>query len=346
MRRQLNTLYVTTDGAWLSKDGANIVMSVDHQERVRLPAHMLESLVCFGRVLVSPPLLGYCAEQKICVSFLTSYGKFLARVEGPVSGNVLLRREQYRVADDPARCAAIVRSTLTGKLYNQRTVLGRGLRDYGTQLTETDRTAMEHAHLRIKRIIAGLSHDATVDLLRGHEGEAAQAYFATFDHLIRVSDAELHFHGRSRRPPLDAINALLSFLYTLITHDCRSALESVGLDPAVGFLHRDRPGRPGLALDLTEEFRALLADRLVLSLINRRQVTAKDFRTMDSGAVLLKDDARKTVLTAYQERKRELLLQPFLDEKVTIGLLPFIQAQLLARHLRGDLDAYPPFLWK
>lgn len=346
MRKQLNTLYVTTDGAWLHKDGANIVMSVDHEERARLPVHMLESLVCFGRVLVSPPLLGYCAEQSISVSFLTSYGKFLARVEGPVSGNVLLRREQYRVADDPTRCAAIVRNVLTGKLHNQRMVLGRALRDHGDKLVGTDLAALQHAHRRLKRITAVLAHDATVDLLRGHEGEAAQAYFGAFDHLIRVPDTELHFHGRSRRPPLDAVNALLSFLYTLVTHDCRSALESVGLDPAVGFLHRDRPGRPSLALDITEEFRALLADRLALSLINRRQLGARDFRTMDSGAVLLADDARKTVLTAYQERKRELLLQPFLEEKVAIGLLPFVQAQLLARHLRGDLDGYPPFLWK
>lgn len=346
MRKQLNTLYVTTEGAWLYKEGANIVMTVDRQERARLPVHMLESLVCFGRVLVSPPLLGYCAEQKISVSFLTSYGKFLARVEGPVSGNVLLRREQYRVADDPERCADIVCSVLSGKLHNQRMVLGRALRDHGDKLADADRSVLQHAHRRLKRIIALLPRDKTVELLRGHEGEAAQAYFGAFDHLIRVSDAELRFRGRSRRPPLDAVNALLSFLYTLVTHDCRSALESVGLDPAVGFLHRDRPGRPSLALDITEEFRSLLADRLTLSLINRRQIGPQDFRIMDSGAVLLADDARKSVLTAYQERKREQLLQPFLGEKVAIGLLPFIQAQLLARHLRGDLDGYPPFLWK
>lgn len=346
MGKQLNTLYVTTEGAWLSKDGANIVMSVDHVERARLPVHMPESLVCFGRVLVSPPLLGYCAEQKITVSFLTTYGKFLARVEGPVSGNVLLRREQYRATDDRGRCVAIARNVLAGKLHNQRMVFGRGLRDHGDKLADTDRAALERAHTRLKRITTVLAHDDTVDLLRGHEGEAAQAYFGAFDHLIRAPEATLRFHGRSRRPPLDAVNALLSFLYTLVTHDCRSALESVGLDPAVGFLHRDRPGRPSLALDITEEFRALLADRLVLSLINRRQITTQDFQTMESGAVLLKNDARKTVLTSYQERKREELLQPFLDEKVAIGLLPFIQAQLLARHLRGDLDAYPPFLWK
>ena len=346
MRKQLNTLYVTTDGAWLSKDGANIVMSVDREERARLPVHMLESLVCFGRVLVSPPLLGYCAEQKISVSFLTSFGKFLARVEGPVSGNVLLRRAQYRIADDPDRCAAIVRNIVAGKLHNQRMVLGRALRDHGEKLEPANQAALSRAHLRIKRIGKVLDHDGAVDLLRGHEGEAAQSYFGVFDHLIRIQDAALRFHGRTRRPPRDAINALLSFLYTLVVHDCRSALETVGLDPAVGFLHRDRPGRAGLALDLAEEFRALLGDRLALSLVNRQQIGTKDFRFMEGGAVLLKEDARKTVLTAYQERKRELLMQPFLNEKVAIGLLPFVQAQLMARHLRGDLDAYPPFLWK
>lgn len=346
MRKHLNTLYVTTEGAWLYKDGANIVMSVDRQDLARLPVHMLQGLVCFGRVMISPPLLGYCAEQKICVSFFTSYGKFLARVEGPVSGNVLLRRTQYRAADDPARSAAIVRNTLVGKLHNQRVVVARGLRDHASKLLEDEKAKLEHAHRRIKRIISVLPHIESIDLMRGHEGEAAQAYFGVFDLLIRAPDPALRFHGRNRRPPLDAINALLSFLYTLITHDCRSALESVGLDPAVGFLHRDRPGRPSLALDLAEEFRALLADRLALTLINRRQISSRDFRHMDSGAVLLKDDARKIVLTAYQERKNEELIQPFLEEKVAIGLLPFIQAQLLARHLRSDLDAYPPFLWK
>ncbi|WCM94147.1 CRISPR-associated endonuclease Cas1 [Acidovorax sp. NCPPB 2350] len=256
MRRQLNTLYVTTEGAWLHKDGANIVMEVEQTTRARLPVHMLESLVCFGRVLVSPPLLGYCAEQGITTCFLSPQGKFLARVEGPVSGNVLLRRQQYRASDDPARCAAIVRNLLQGKLHNQRAVLGRALRDHGGKLSSGDEQALSRAHQRIGRIADKLATESSVDLLRGCEGEAAQAYFGVFDHLIRVPDPALRFQGRSRRPPLDAVNALLSFLYTLVTHDCRSALESVGLDPAVGFLHRDRPGRPSLALDLLEEFRA------------------------------------------------------------------------------------------
>jgi CRISPR-associated protein Cas1 len=346
VRRQLNTLYVTTEGAWLHKDGANIVMEVERKERARLPVHMLESLVCFGRVLVSPPLLGYCAEQGICTSFLTPNGRFLARVEGPVSGNVLLRRQQYRASDNPPLCAAIVRNVLLGKLHNQRAVLGRALRDHGSKLLPEDEAALTHAYKRLDRIADKLMPEADLNLLRGYEGEAAQAYFGVFDHLIRVNSPAMRFKSRSRRPPLDAVNALLSFLYTLVTHDCRSALESVGLDPAVGFLHRDRPGRPSLALDLLEEFRPLLADRLALSLINRKQVGERDFQFMDNGAVLLTEAARKTVLTAYQERKREELRHVFIEEKAAIGLFPFIQAQLLARHLRGDLDAYPPFLWK
>lgn len=346
MRRQLNTLYVTTEGAWLRKDGANVVMEVEGEIRGRLPAHMLESLVCIGRVLVSPPLLGYCAEQGISVCYLTPNGKFLARVEGPVSGNVLLRREQYRRTDDAQGCACIVRNLLLGKVHNQRVVLGRALRDHGDGLTDAAQATLTQAHKRLGRIADKLLLEPQLDVLRGLEGEAAQAYFGVFDHLIRVDSPALRFTGRNRRPPRDAVNALLSFLYTLLTHDCRSALETVGLDPAVGFLHRDRPGRPSLALDLVEEFRPLLADRLALSLINRKQLSERDFRSLDNGAVLLKDEARKAVLTAYQERKREELRHVFLEEKAPIGLFPYIQAQLLARHLRGDLDAYPPFLWK
>lgn len=344
MRRQLNTLYATTDGAWLHKDGANIVMEVERQERARLPVHMLESLVCIGRVAVSPQLLGFCTEQGISICYLTSHGRFLARVEGPISGNVLLRRAQYRASDDSPRCAAIVRNLLAGKIHNQRAVLARGWRDHGERLT--DRAAFQHALKRLKRILQRILLEHDVDLLRGLEGEAAQAYFGVFDQLIRAESPLLRFSGRNRRPPRDAFNALLSFLYTLLTHDCRSALETVGLDPAVGFLHRDRPGRPSLALDLAEEFRPLLGERLALSLINRQQLNERDFQIFDSGAVQLKDDARKTVLVAYQERKREQLQHAFLGEKIDIGLLPFIQAQLLARHLRGDIDGYPPFLWK
>ena len=344
MRRQLNTLYVTTDGAWLHKDGATIVMEVEREERARLPIHMLESLVCIGRIAVSPQLLGFCTEQSISICYLTPHGRFLARVEGPVSGNVLLRREQYRRSDDPQGCAAIVRNLLIGKIHNQRAVLARGWRDHGDRLS--DQATFQHALKRLKRIPQRILLENDLDLLRGLEGEAAQAYFSVFDQLIRTDSPLLRFGGRNRRPPRDAFNALLSFLYTLLTHDCRSALETVGLDPAVGFLHRDRPGRPSLALDMAEEFRPLLGERLALSLINRRQLNERDFQVFDNGAVQLKDDARKTVLVAYQERKREQVRHAFLDEKVDIGLLPFAQAQLLARHLRGDIDGYPPFLWK
>lgn len=344
MRRQLNTLYVTSEGAWLRKDGQNIVLEVEREARARLPIHMLESVVCLGRVSISPQLLGFCAEQGITICYLTSHGRFLARIEGPVSGNVLLRREQYRRTDSSGSCAAIVRNLLVGKIHNQRAVLARGWRDHGEKLA--DAATFQQALRRLKRIPQRLLLEADIDLLRGLEGEAARAYFEVFDQLILVQSPLLRFGGRSRRPPRDAFNALLSFLYTLLIHDCRSALETVGLDPAVGFLHRDRPGRPSLALDLAEELRPLLGERLALSLINRRQLTDQDFEQFDNGAVLLKEAARKTVLVAYQERKRESLLHSFLDEKVEVGLVPFLQAQLLARHLRGDLDAYPPFLWK
>ena len=344
MRRQLNTLYATTEGAWLHKDGANIVMEVEKEVRARLPVHMLESLVCIGRVAVSPQLLNFCSEQGITICYLTAQGRFLARVEGPISGNVLLRREQYRRTDNPEQCADIVRNLLIGKIHNQRAVLARGWRDHNDKLTDTK--AFEHALKRLKHIPRRILEENSVDLLRGLEGEAAQTYFGVFDQIIRTESPLLRFGGRNRRPPRDAFNALLSFLYTLLTHDCRSALETVGLDPAVGFLHRDRPGRPSLALDLAEEFRPLLGERLALSLINRKQLNERDFQTFDNGAVLLKEESRKTVLIAYQERKREQLQHAFLGEKVEIGLLPHIQAQLLARHFRGDIDAYPPFLWQ
>lgn len=346
MRPLLNTLYVTTEGAWLRKDGANLVVEVEGQERARVPVHMLASLVCFGRVLVSPPLLGFCCEEGISVCYLTTHGRFLARVEGPVSGNVLLRREQYRRSDDASGCAAIVRHLLTGKVHNQRAVVSRAWRDHGAGLDTEVGRALDQARKRLRHILSRLLAAGDTAVLRGLEGEASQTYFGVFGHLLRVNDEGCQWRGRNRRPPLDPLNAVLSFLYTLLTHDCRAALEIVGLDPAVGFLHRDRPGRPSLALDLAEEFRAVLADRLALSLFNRKQLTGRDFNFLDNGAVLLQEDARKLVLTTYQERKREELNHAFLGEKLSLGLFPTVQAQLLARHLRGDLDAYPPFLWK
>ena len=337
MKKLLNTVYVTTEGAALKKDGENLVAEVEGAEKARVPLHMLASVVAFGPILITPALIGSCAERGITIVLLDRAGRFQARIEGPVQGNVLLRRSQYRLADAGED---IVRSFVLGKIANQRAVLQRAQRDYGADDPIKDASARMALILRRVQL-----SDTTADALRGSEGEAAALYFSVFDRLIRGPDAEFRWTGRSRRPPLDPANALLSFLYTLLTHDCRSACEAVGLDPAVGFLHRDRPGRPSLALDLMEELRAPLADRLALSLINRRQLRAGDFRHLEGGAVLLTDEGRKTVLTAWQERKKEERHHAFLDEKAPFGLVPHLQAQLLARHLRGDLDAYPPWFW-
>lgn len=346
MRRHLNTLYITTQGAWLNKDGANVVVSVENQEMGRVPIHTIGGIVGFGRIMLSPPLLGYCASEGVSVCFLTEEGRFLARVEGPVSGNVLLRREQYRRTDDVRACGELVRSFVIGKLLNQRAVIRRALRDHSDNLLGAELQSLTAAEERVSAAIYQATREGDPESLRGIEGDAASAYFAAFNALIRGDKELFLFNGRSRRPPLDPVNALLSFVYVLLLHDVRSALETVGLDTAVGFLHRERPGRPSLALDLMEEFRAFFADRLVLSLINRRQLSKGSFKFFDNGAVLLSDDGRKGVLLAYQERKRDELAHPFLQEKMTAGLLWHAQAQLLARHLRGDLDAYPPFIWK
>jgi CRISPR-associated protein Cas1 len=344
VKKLLNTVYVTTEGTALRKDGENLVAEVEGIEKARVPLHMLGAVVAFGPVLVSPALIGACAGAGIAIALLDRAGRFQARIEGPVSGNVLVRRAQYRASE---AAEEVARSLVIGKVANQRAVLMRALRDHGGEMRAEARASVEAAALRIAQVLRRATWtDATLDALRGSEGEAATLYFGVFDHLIRSPDRELRWRGRSRRPPLDPMNALLSFLYTLLTHDCRSACESVGLDPAVGFLHRDRPGRPSLALDLMEELRAPLADRLALSLVNRRQLRAGDFRAMDGGAVLLADEARKLVLTAWQERKKEERRHAFLGERAPFGLVPWLQAQMLARHLRGDLDAYPPWFWK
>lgn len=345
MKKLLNTLYVTTEGAALRKDGENLVVDIEGAERARVPFHMIGSVMAFGAVLVSPPLIEGLAGRGVSLVLLDRVGRFRARVEGPVSGNVLLRRAQYRVAAEAPE--EIVRSIVSGKIANQRAVLQRALRDYATDMAPEAVAAITAVVERLARILRRVAFEpGGIDSLRGAEGEAALGYFSVFGLLLRAPDADMRFAGRSRRPPLDPVNALLSFLYTLLTHDCRSAAEGVGLDPAVGFLHRDRPGRPSLALDLMEELRPILADRLALSLINRRQVRARDFTVADGGAVLLGEDGRRTVLTAWQERKREERRHPFVDEVAPLGLVPHLQAQLLARHLRGDLDAYPPWVWK
>jgi CRISPR-associated protein Cas1 len=343
VKKHLNTLFVTTQGAYLSKEGETVVVKNEGQILLQLPIHTLGGIVCFGQVSCSPFLMGFCAEQNVAISFLSEHGRFLARVVGPVSGNVLLRRQQYRLADDEAFSARVARSVVVGKLNNCRAVLQRTLRDHGYKVPADE---IRGASARIKNGLQLLGNEKSLEVIRGIEGEAAHTYFTVFDHLIVSQKEDFSFQERNRRPPLDRVNCLLSFLYTLLAHDVRSALETVGLDPAVGFLHRDRPGRPGLALDMMEEFRPFIADRLTLSLINLNQVNGKGFKKMENGAVLLDDETRKTLLMAYQKRKQEEILHPFLEERVTIGILFFIQALLMARYIRGDLDGYPPFLWK
>lgn len=342
MKQLLNTLYITTQGSYLRKEGETIVVEVERAVRARLPIHNIGSLICFGNILCSPFLLGHCGQNGVSVSFLSEYGKFLARVNGPQSGNVLLRREQYRRADDPQSSSALARMFIFGKVNNCRTVLQRHLRDH---LNTAAKTEIEALVLRFQRNLQHLQIPMPLDEVRGIEGDSAQGYFGIFNHLLNPT-TRFTFHRRSRRPPLDPVNALMSFLYTLLAHDCRSACEAVGLDPQVGFLHRERPGRPSLALDVMEEFRPFLADRLVLTLINRLQVTPEDFMVGETGAYLLKEKPRKLVLKSWQERKQDVITHPFLHEKMPIGLIPHVQALLLARHLRGDIEAYPPFLWK
>jgi CRISPR-associated protein Cas1 len=343
MRHLLNTLYVTTQGAYLSRDGETVLVRVDQEAKLRVPIHTLGGIVCFGQVSCSPPLMALCGERNVAISFLSEHGKFYARVQGPVSGNVLLRREQYRRADSEAVSARIAQSVVVAKVANCRTVLLRGIRDHADN---PQVPALEAAGVRLARLLDDMREHLPLDTVRGLEGDAARTYFDVFDHLVTAQKDDFFFRERSRRPPLDNLNALLSFFYTLLVHDVTAALETVGLDPAVGFLHRDRPGRPSLALDLMEEFRPVLADRLALSLVNRQQIRGKGFKKTETGAVLMDEATRKEVLVAYQKRKQEEIQHPFLGEKVEVGLLPFVQAMLLARYLRGDLDGYPPFLWK
>lgn len=345
MKTHLNTLYVTTQGAYLGRQGEAVVVRCDGKTLGRLPLHNLAGIVCFGRIGCSPALLGACAERGVAVSLLTERGRFLAAVRGFTPGNVLLRRAQYRIADDPAAVLDVARRIVMAKVANSRSVLLRTTRD----CDDDDRNAsLQSAAGRLGASVHQLRQADAVNPLRGLEGEAATHYFGAFDAMLsQVPDRDaFRFVRRSRRPPLDRINALISFLYTLLLHDARSACESVGLDPAVGFLHADRPGKPSLALDLIEEVRAFLADRLAFSLINRRQIAAAGFRVRDNGAVEMTDDARKTVLTAYQQRKRDTIVHPVLDESTTVGMILHLQAALMARWIRGDVDAYPPFLWK
>jgi CRISPR-associated protein Cas1 len=341
MKKLLNTLYVTSADAYLGRDGENVVVRIDNEVKFRIPIHNLEGIVTFGYTGASPALMQLCAAKGVALSFLSRSGRFVGRVTPPASGNVLLRKRQYSVSDNDSRCLALAKSFIIGKLANSRSVLRRFLRDHGT---DCERGDLEHAAAVLTRQLESITRVDTVDELRGIEGEGARIYFSTFNHLILATEGAFEFTGRSRRPPRDPVNALLSFLYTLLTHDCIAALETVGLDPQVGFLHRIRPGRPSLALDLMEELRPYLADRLTLTLINNRQVTVKDFVAKESGGVLMSDQVRKTVIDVWQKRKQQKITHPFFKETMEVGLLPYAQALLLARHLRGDLEAYPPYL--
>ena len=343
MRTLLNTLYVTLPGAYLARDGETVLIRHNKETRLRVPVRALDGIVCMGRASCSPAVMGLCSEAGLAISFLSPNGRFIARVEGRQSGNVLLRREQYRQADDPEASARVAAAVVSAKVANSRNVLLRAARDRPDAAAAAD---LRRNAAILKNLLNGLAETATLDEIRGVEGRAAHFYFEVFNAMVTEAGDAFHFPGRNRRPPRDPVNAMLSFVYTLMAHDAASALTAVGLDPAVGFLHRDRPGRPSLALDLMEEFRAFLGDRLVLSLVNLRQVRANGFRKAETGAVLMSDTTRKTVLTAYQKRKQEELRHPFLNESAPVGLLLLIQSRLLARALRGDLDAYPPFLWK
>ena len=343
MRRLLNTLFVLSENAYLSLDGENVVVSQDRQETARFALHTLEGILCFSYTGASPALMGGCAERGISLAFFTPRGRFLARIAGETRGNVLLRQQQYRAADDPFASCRHARGFLLGKVYNARWVLERATRDH------PQRVPVERLKALSGQLAAALPRiqDAmTAEELRGIEGEAAQRYFDGFDSLILQQRETFAFSGRSRRPPLDPVNALLSFAYTLLARECAAALEGVGLDPYVGFLHRPRPGRTSLALDLMEELRPVCADRFVLSCINQKQLTAKHCQRQESGAVLLTEEGRRAFLTAWQQRRQQTIQHPFLGEKLPWGLVPHMQALLLARTLRGDLDCYPPFFWK
>lgn len=343
MKHLLNTLFVTSEDLYLSLDGENVVANREKQHIARYPLHNFCGIISFSYAGASPALLGACAKRGIAFSFCTPQGKFLARTCGENNGNVLLRRRQYRIADDEAQSCLAARCMLFGKLYNARRSIERTRRDHGLCV---DDSALGAASGQLQQMLPQIMQQTSLDSLRGVEGAAASSYFGVLDHMILNRKDIFYFHGRNRRPPLDRVNAMLSFAYNLLLQDCASALESVGLDAYVGFMHRDRPGRMSLALDLMEELRPCMADRFVLTMINNRMIKVENFETTESGAVLLNEDGRRTFLKCWQEKKKDALSHPFLEEKMEWGLIPYVQALLLARYLRGDMDAYPPFLWK
>lgn len=343
MKKLLNTLYVTSENSYLGLDGETIVVFDEKKEIGRIPLHNLEGIVTFGYRGTSPALMGACAERNISLCYLTPQGKFLARVTGKTKGNVLLRKQQYMSCMDEQISLQIAKNCIIGKVYNARWVLERAVRDHSMQI---DGERVKKASAQLKASLELIQKAESKEQLRGYEGEAASIYFGVFDELILQQKKDFVFQGRNKRPPQDNVNAMLSFVYTLLTNQITSALETVGLDPYVGCLHTDRPGRASLALDLIEEFRAVYADRFVLSLINKKIVSKKNFTKKENGAVLMDDELRKRLLTEWQNKKKEVITHPFLKEKVEWGMVPYVQAMLLARYLRGDLDAYPVFLWK
>lgn len=343
MRKLLNTLYVTSPDTYLSLDGENIVIFKEEKEISRIPLHNLEGIVAFGYTGASPALMGACAKRNISLSFMTQSGKFLARVVGVVRGNVTLRKTQYRLSDSEAESNKIAKNFIIGKIYNARWVIERATRDYSLRL---DIDKLKKVSKDLVNSLKLAEQSENLEQLRGFEGEAASQYFSVLDDLILQQKESFYFHYRNKRPPLDNVNAMLSFVYTLLAHDVASALETVGLDPYVGFLHRDRPGRVSLALDMMEELRSVCADRFVISLINKKEVNESGFIQKENGAVIMDDDTRKTILKAWQSRKQETITHPFLQEKLEWGLVPYAQAMLLARFIRGDMDEYPPFMWK
>ena len=343
MRKLLNTLYVTTPNTYLSLDGENIVILKDEMEVARIPFHNLEGIVAFGYTGASPALMGACVKRNIALSFMKQSGKFLARVVGEVRGNVTLRKTQYRLSDSLEESNKIAKNIITGKIYNARWVLERATRDYSIRLDVDKLKGVSKALVNSLKLVEQCEN---LDQLRGIEGEAATQYFSVFNDLILQQKDNFYFRHRNKRPPLDNVNAMLSFVYTLLAHDIAAALETVGLDPYVGFLHRDRPGRISLALDMMEELRSVYADRFVITLINKREVNADGFTQKENGAVIMDDDTRKIIMKEWQSKKQETITHPFLQEKLEWGLVPYAQAMLLARFIRGDLDGYPPFMWK
>lgn len=338
MRKLLNTLYVTTPEAYLSKDGLNVVVSVDKEERFRIPIMNVESIVTFGYLGASPGLMKLCMDNNVSLSFMTPQGRFICRIQGPARGNVILRKKQYALSDDNNVALHLAKLFIIGKVFNTRSILQRYIRDNGAD--DEVSNVINQLNWRRNRIMAA----DDMDILRGEEGYAANSYFEVFGHMILHQKDDFAFNGRSRRPPKDEVNAMLSFVYTLIANDVSAALESVGLDPYVGFMHTLRPGRTSLALDMMEELRAYLGDRLVLSMINRLQVTKRDFIRQGDDSFVMTDDCRKAILAAWQKRKKEEIEHPYLKEKIQIGLLPYVQALLFARYLRDDIDDYPVFL--